>query len=304
MKRAQLNLVLLVLVAGLGVGIWFSQEEEEKGPPLTPHTAATLNDILIEHPDRKAIRLKKADGQWRLVEPVQSAVDPFEINGLLDLAEREARQTLEVGEVKLAELGLKPPSYSISLNGTKVEFGGVEPLNYRRYVKVGPQVSLIDDPPSAALDADYHDLLSKKLLGDGAKIERVEVPGLVLSKDADGKWQLEPADAGATTDRMQKLADGWANANAMWNEMPGEGEPTGEPVKITLQGGEERTFLVAQREPQFKLYSPSAGVNHVLSKSLAEELLQLPEIPEPEPQSEDPRPDDSGDEPTESEPGL
>ena len=279
MNRARLNLVLLVLASALGIGVWFSQEKEEKGPPLTALTADALTRIHIEHPGRDAIDMEKHDGLWNLSAPVVARVDEFEVSALLGLAERETKQTLEGKDITLAELGLDPPKYTIRLNDTTIGFGDVEPLQYRRYVKVGDVVSLIEDPPSAALDADYADLVAKSLFGADAQLEKISVPGMVLAKSAEGAWTIKPANPKATTDRMQKLVDGWKSARALWNEMGTDKNPKGEPVVITLAGGAERRFVLVAKEPQLKLYSPSAGVTHVLSKALEGELLQLPEIP-------------------------
>jgi len=284
MKRAQLNLALLAVAAGLGVAVFFAQKPEPPGPPLTALTSGQVTRIALEHPGQPAIRLEKRDGGWFLAEPAQAEVDEFEINALLGLASAETKETLK--DASLAELELSPPKYALTLNDMRIEFGGVEPLQYRRYVKVGETVSLIEDPPSAALDKDYADLVAKGLFPAGAEIERVELPKLVLAK-ADGKWSVAPADPKATADAMQKLADGWKNARAMWNEQAGDVPAKAERVKVTLKGGEVREFAVVAREPQFKLHRPGTGVNHVLSKALADELLRLPEPPKEEPKKDD-----------------
>lgn len=281
MNRSRLNLVLLVSAAALGVGVWFAQEKVEKGPPLTALTAEALTSIRIEHPGRDAIALEKRDGQWALTAPVAARVDDFEINGLLALVDREAKQSLDLAQVKLPELGLEPPKYTITLNDTEVAFGDVEPLQYRRYVKVGDAVSLIEDPPSSALDADYADLVAKSLFALDARIEKISVPKLTVTRGSEGTWSAVPADPKSSPDRLQKFVDSWKSARAMWNELATDRKPKGEAIKITLAGGEEHAFVLIAREPQLKLYSPLTGVNYVLSKALESELLQLPEIPEP-----------------------
>lgn len=279
MNRTYLNLALLLVAAGLGLAVFLSQEKEEKGPPLTALTPDAVTRIVIEHPDSAAIRLEKKDGRWSLTAPVSAAVDELEINALLDLAGKESKERLT--GAALAELNLDPPQYTITLNDTAIAFGGVEPLRYRRYVKTGDGVHLIEDPPSAALDQDYADLVAKNLFHSGAEIERIELPKLNLFKDKDGGWAVKPADPKASADSMQKLADGWKSARSMWNEQARNPKPKGDVVRITLKGGETAQFVVVERDPQFKLYRAEAGVNYVLSKALADELLKLPEpLPE------------------------
>lgn len=273
-RRARLNLILLAVAGGLGVGIYLAGKSKPPGPPLTPVASDALDHILIAHPASPAIELKKGPAGWQLVAPVQAAVDPLEVNALVDLVTRETHDPIASPDLK--QLGLDPPAYTITLNETKVAFGGVEPLQYRRYVRIGETVTLIEDPASAALDADYADLVAKDLFASGEEIEKIGLPELALSKAPDGKWQITPADPKAGADAMQKLADGWKSARAMWNESSTPAETKAPRVKVTLKGGAVREFIVVATEPQLKLQRADLGVNYVLSKALADELLKLP----------------------------
>ena len=286
MKRTRLNLVLLGAAAGLGLAVYFAQKAEPPGPPLTPYTPDAVTRIALEHPGAPAIRLEKQDGRWQLTAPVAAEADAFEVNALIGLADRETKLKLEGGALK--ELGLDPPQFTLTLNDAAIGFGGTEPIEFRRYVKTGDAAWLIEDPPGAALDKDYADLVSKDLFPAGAEIERIEVPGLTLAKGAEGKWSVTPADPKASADAMQKLADGWKNARSMWNEMA-PAKVGGKVVKIALKGGVTREFVVAATEPQLKLHRADLGVNLVLSRALADELFKLPE-PAPVEKKEEAKP--------------
>ena len=286
MKRGRLNLALLVVATGLGVGVWFAQKKEPAGPPLTPFKPDAVTRVALEHPGAPAIRLEKQDTRWKVVEPVKAEADEFEVNALIGLADRETQLKVEGGALK--DLELEPPKYVLTLNDRALAFGGVEPLEYRRYVKTADGVFLIEDPPSAALDADYADLIAKAVLPADAAIERIELPGLTLAKNAEGHWAVTPADPKATADAMQKLADGWKNARSMWNESARDARIQGDTVKVTLAGGVVREFTVAAREPQFKLHRADLGVTFVLSRTLVDELLKLPEPAAPPPEEKKP----------------
>lgn len=279
MNRLQLNLVLVFVVAALATTLYFTQKKEEKGPPLTALNGSSLTSIRIEHPDAAAVQLLKQDGQWRITEPVQAATDPFEVASLISLATMEAKHRLPVAEVDLKELGLAPPAYRITLNDQVLAFGNQEPINFRRYIHVGEQVALIDDPPAGPLDADYSELVAKELLPAGAKIAKIEVPGLTMTQsDADGGWALTPAQADASNDRKQQLADAWKTARSMWNGLMPE-DASGEPVTITLQDGTEMKLQIAAREPQLIIDRPALKVRYTLSRALEEQLLALPPPP-------------------------
>lgn len=275
MQRSHLNLVLLVAVAGLGAGVWFSQKQEEKGPPLTALSPDAITRIKLEHPGKPTIELAKQNGQWMLTAPVQSATDKYEIGGILSLADLELKGRLDAASVDRKALELDPPRYRVTLDNTAIDLGGTEPIKYRRYVQSGTVLGLIDDPPSAALDADYSDLVSKALVPEGATLKRIELPGLVLDKNAQGQWSATPAEAGKP-EPLAQLAESWRNARALWNAAePPEGS-SGDPVKLVLDDGRSIDLRVQARDPQLVLANPALHVHYTLSKALVDELFKVP----------------------------
>lgn len=284
MKRAHLNLGLVLVVAGLAAAVWFGQKKEEQGPPLTALKQDSITRIAVEHPGKPAIRLEKKNGQWWLTEPVQSATDKFEVNGILGLAELEVKARLEP-TAKKSELELDPPRYSVTLDDTRIALGGSEPIKYRRYVSTDGMIGLVEDPPSAALDADYSDLVSKAVVPEDAELTRIELPGLVLEKGADGAWS-SPQQGGAKPAEVARLAESWKSARAMWNAAePPEGS-TGDAVKLTLADGRVIALIVQSRDPQLVLARKDLGVRYTLSKVLADELFRIPEPPKAESQAD------------------
>lgn len=276
MKRSQLNAGLLIISLGLATTVFFSQKKEEKGAPLTTLTAETVNKIVLDHPGSPAVKLEKKNGQWKITEPVQSDADALEVNGILALATMETKSTLELAQVKLPELGLEPPQYRVTLNDQVLEFGGSEPLKFSRYIKTGGKIALTDDPPSAALDADYSDLVVKELLPANAKITQIQLPGFAITADSNKGWTLTPDDPKAKAEQKQKLVDGWKNARAMWNAAEPAEDSKGDSVIVTLKDREVK-FIVAERDPQLVLVRPDLKIRYTLSKALEEELLKLPE---------------------------
>jgi hypothetical protein len=275
MKRSHLNLALLAVVAGLGAAVWFGQKKEEKGPPLTALKQDAITRIALQHPGKATVRLEKKDAKWSLVEPVQAPADPFEVNGILGLAEMEMKARLKASEVNRRELGLDLPAYTVSLDDQTLAVGGVEPIKYRRYVQSGDTVALIDDPPSAALDADFSDLVTRLVVPENAELSRIELPGLTLEKKPDGAW-ASPQQAQATSAQLAQLAEGWKDARAMWNAMETEAEPKGDGVTLTLNDGRTVALRVVERDPQLVLSNPALKLRYTLSKVLATDLFQVP----------------------------
>lgn len=274
MNRSHLNLALLVVVGGLASAVWFAQEKEQKGPPLTALKPDGITRIAIEHPGKPAIKLEKQGGAWTLVEPVHSATDRYEIGGILALAELEVQSTLEAG-VDKSVLGLDPPQYSVTLDDTRVALGGSEPIKYRRYAESGGVIALVDDPPSPALDADFSDLISKSVVPEGAALSKIELPNVTLEKGADGNWTSRQQGS-ATPAQLAQLAESWRTAKALWNAAdPPEGS-TGAPVRLTLADGGVIELVVQARDPQLVLARKDLRVRYTLSKVLDEELFKIP----------------------------
>jgi hypothetical protein len=172
----------------------------------------------------------------------------------------------------------------------RLEFGGLDPIESRRYVRLGETVHLIEDPPSAALDADYHDLVARRLLPEDAQLTRIQLPGLSLTRSDKTGWTVTPAGADQGADAAQALADAWLRAQAMWvTPLDRRRRAQGE---VRIQAGEESfRFVILDRQDQLLLARPELGVQFALSKTLASELFQLKAPPEPETQTQDPAAD-------------
>lgn len=276
MKRLQLNIALVLVVAGLGAALYFSQKPEEKPDPLTPLKPDSLTRIALEHPGKATLRLQKQNGQWRLLEPVQADTDPYEIAGITALADLPVKRRLPTGAFSLADLGLDPPAYRVRLDDHTLEFGAVEPIEARRYLRSAGQVVLVEDPPASTLDADYSDLVSKSLLPTGSELVKLQLPGLTLQRVADGKsWSITPAPAAAAPHAAETLVKAWQDARAMW--MAAEPEPAaqGDAVTLGLKDGREIRLVVVERDPQLVLARPDLKLRYTLSKALDSELFQL-----------------------------
>ena len=278
MNRARLNLLLVVIVLALGAGAWMAKRHKDKPKEtLTPLAAEGVNKVVIEWPGSPTIQLEKQGAEWLLLAPVKSRADRFEAVGATSLASTEVQSTLDGDGIDFKELGLDPPDHTVTLNDVKVEFGGNDALQSRRYVRVDGVVKLIEDPATAALDRDYADLVSKNLFAPADTLVKIELPAFTLTKGADGNWTAPAGTANATPAALKTLADGWKDAQAMWNEASSGETAPGGSVRITTQQGQVQEFVVASVDPQFTLYNPALKVRHQLSKALADALLKLPE---------------------------
>jgi len=285
MNRASLNLILALVLIALGGAVYFSQKKAPPPkPPLTALNNAAIHAVTVDVPEHKVIKLEKSKtGHWTLTEPVQVPADAEEVNGLLNVATSPCEEKIALAEVKLADLGLAPPKYTLQFDQTRIEVGEVEPLKYRRYVKTGGHVCLISNPTSQALNGDYSSLISKRLVAADKTITGIDLPQLKISRSADGKgWTVDPADPRAAADAAQKLADAWAGANSSWNKPAAATGKTSADAKYAIlhfKNGHALKFLIAKRAPQLVLEREDIGVRYSLSKQDANTLLSLQKAP-------------------------
>ena len=182
MTRGKRNVLLLVGIVGLAALLWFTREQPEPEVPLTALSPDLIDRIRVAHPDRPAIVLARgAEDQWRLTEPVEADADALEVAALLNLANLPVRRQLD-GAFDPAELGLAPPAFVITLNDVVLRFGDTNPITAQRVVQTDTLAALVDNPPSAALDDDYTDLVSKQLIPEGDAIVAIDRPTGAVSR--------------------------------------------------------------------------------------------------------------------------
>lgn len=274
MTRGKRNVLLLVGIVGLAALLWFTREQPEPEAPLTALSPDLIDRIRVAHPDRPAIVLARgAEDQWRLTEPVEADADALEVAALLNLANLPVRRQLD-GAFDPAELGLAPPAFVITLNEVVLRFGDTNPITAQRVVQTDTLAALVDNPPSAALDDDYTDLVSKQLIPEGDAIVAIDLPDGRRVEAADDGWRV----VGFPALDPQALVEGWKGVRAMWNAAAPAVEVGSLPqVTVTLASGARRAFAVVQRSPQFELINPALKVQHTLSAALADTLLTVPE---------------------------
>ena len=282
MKRKHLNLLLVTIALGLVVAVYFSREKPEPPlPSLTVLNNADINRILIQHSGSPDIRLEKRNNVWWLAAPVETRAETVEVAAILDLAARPSQRRYAIAELDLSEVGLAKPDWSVQLNDVRIEFGGLDPIESHRYVRQGDTVHLVEDPPSAALDADYSDLVARRLLPADARVNRVQLPGMTLSRNDKSGWRVAPASADQGADAAQQLIDAWQQAQAMWITTLDRKKSAQGTVQIQA-GDEDLRFVILDRKDQLILARPELGVQFTLSKTLDNDLFEFKPPPEPE----------------------
>lgn len=281
-RRWLVNLVLLMLVAALGLLAWWRPGKEE--PPPDPPLLETGDIRLLEirRPGGDAIRLVREAPGWRMELPYAAPANAPRLQQLLDALQAPVRASYPLEEIDAAAAGLAEPQLVISVNGeTRLAFGGAAPVDYRRYVRRGQRVLLIDSMDFYPLNVQAEELVSRRLLPEGAEIARLELPGLTLASQPDGGWELNPSQENVSADAIQTLLDAWRDARAL-DVMPANGTDAAERVRVFLKGREEPLLFLPQNTAGgFRLVRPDQGLAYELAGASRDSLLQLPEPENP-----------------------
>ncbi|MFN5746467.1 MAG: DUF4340 domain-containing protein [Methylococcaceae bacterium] len=267
--RLILNLALLAIIATLLALIYF---EPGKTPPETTRLAAVDVDavtrITLQNSD--TLVFEKTAGQWRLTAPFPAPVNQVRVHQLLEIATvaSDARYPLQPAD--LAKFELEKPAATLTMGATVLQFGGTDPINLRRYVKVGDTLHLVSDDFYHHLTAAATDYVDKKLLPDEAIVTEIAIPGFKASRGVDGTWTEQPPAGGKPV--AAELAGYWSTARAI-DVKRLQQAVEGEVIRIGLKDAAPVEFVIVQRQPEWVLGRRDLGLSFEVPAETARQLL-------------------------------
>lgn len=146
MTRAGRQLLVLALIAGTLVAavLWVGRRAYLRDPPtLTTLDPAAVTSIELDvRPLEPQAFARRTDGWWRTRPGAARAADA-RVQRLARLAETPVARWLPATGVAPDRLGLDPPSATLVLDGTRLEYGGLSALDGLRYVRVRGRLALV-----------------------------------------------------------------------------------------------------------------------------------------------------------------
>lgn len=146
MSRATRNLPVLALAAVVLVAavLWVGRRDYLRDPPaLTAIDPSQVTHIGLDIPPIAPQAFeRRADGWWR-VQPSSARADDSRVERLARLAATPVERWLPLADVTQSEVGLEHPSATLTLDGVRLEYGGLTALDELRYVRVGGKIALI-----------------------------------------------------------------------------------------------------------------------------------------------------------------
>jgi hypothetical protein len=222
-------LVAVVLLAVLGGGIYWSNQEEAKkaGAP-----AVDASPKLLEIPEDQftKIEVKRRDGSgavverrasgWVLTAPKTLPVDARAVQGLVTaLALISADRIVDEKPGDLMQYGFASPQLEIAIarkdgKTHKLLLGEDSPLGTSVYAQVAGDARLytVSTATRGAVDKVWQDLRDRRMMTFyDAKLRTVELNGIAFTKSADRWTMTKPqpwrADNFAVEDLVRKMAE-------------------------------------------------------------------------------------------------
>ena len=268
-SRLALNLGLLALIAILAaVAVLKPGKKEEPQPTLLAGELDALSHVTLQNKEK--LTFEKRDGLWWLTAPFAAPVNQVRMRQLLEVGQAASSAHYPIKPEELAQFGLEKPQATLALGDSILQFGTTDPINMRRYVRMGDTLHLVDDNFFHHLTASATDYVDKKLIPESAKIRQIELPGLKAMKGADGHWTAEPAGDGKTD--WAELASTWATARAIEVKRL-EKDSQGDTIRITLNEGSPIEFIIIRKQPALTLARHDLGLQYEMTADTSRDLL-------------------------------
>ena len=277
-SRLALNLGLLALIAILAaVAVLKPGKKEEPQPTLVAGKLDALNHVTLQNKEK--LTFEKRDGLWWLTAPFAAPVNQVRMRQLLEVGQAASSAHYPIKPEELAQFGLDQPQATLALGDSILQFGTTDPINMRRYVRMGDTLHLVDDNFFHHLTASATDYVDKKLIPEGAEIRQIELPGLKAMKGANGHWTAEPAGDGKTD--WAELASTWATARAIEVKRL-EKDSQGDTIRISLNEGSPIEYIILRKQPALTLARRDLGLQYEMTADTSRDLLNQKQ-PDPKP---------------------
>ena len=300
MKTRTALIYLAVLVVLAGYFYYFEvvrrnalTEEKEGALRLFQVEKAKITSLQLDQGEGKPITLNK-EGQWQIIEPIDSPADEFAVGSLLtSLESLKMEREVEAEAQDLQPYGLENPRLHLSFlaDGTRHHLRvGNKAVVADQYYASGDQanrVVLIAASREQGLNKNIFDLRSKEFFSlksdeiDRVEIERAEVK-FTLTKVTKDNWQVSAfPEVSIKNPKVESLISRliWLRAKRFLDNEKGDLAQLGfEPprIRISLASKEKsQTLLLGNSKKEEGIYAKGGELPGV---ALVDEKLleQLP----------------------------
>jgi len=271
-SRTLLNIALFLLAVVLAAYMYISDQQQQIGQEseqLTQLSADEVTQIEIRHNQRHII-LQKQNDNWRMLQPVEIDANGFRIDTILKMLNTVSHAAYPTAGLEPEKYGISENSTAVSFNGTRIDFGIVNPINNYRYVRVADSIHLIDDHFYPLLSSQTGTLVARELLPGDAVIEKLELPGLSFYRDENNLWR---SNGDISPDDINETLHQWKNGQAFGVHNYMTRDPISE-IKVYLSGNTDPViFYLTDTDPWLILARPDLDIEYHFNLEFYDRLL-------------------------------
>jgi hypothetical protein len=285
-SRWLVNLALLVIIAGLGLFLYFNPKEEASSfneVRVSEINQDDIGKIAIEFPAKNPVVLEKHDGHWKLVQPYAARAGDVAVGRILAVLNADSVDKFDTSD--LERFGLDNPSLRLRLDDKEILFGTYNPVNGRQYILFDNSVYLVSTQFYDAAGTQVVELLDKQLLApdekvvgfDFAHLEQWEETGLVVEHNG-GNWKVSIPNAKPNKAEMDEwFGDGWKTLSARSVQPYKRNSQENHPYfEILLEGGKRLRIEKHLESPELILARPDEAMEYHFAPDLGFALLNPP----------------------------
>lgn len=275
-SRTTLNITLVAAIILLAVIINYKPgvEPPDQTVPLTTLHPGQITQIEITRQNTPPITMVKEQQDWYIHAPINVAANTPRIENVLRMLQTTSHARFEASDKDLGAYSLDHPLAEVRFNDVEVAFGGNEPLNNRRYVRIGSTISLIADSFYYQVIADLSSFVALNPLPADSQLTRIVLPKLDIRKTDNGEWQVNAPGKDVSPDDVNTLQDAWRQAQAVRVSPYTGGDAVIGVVTIFMdQPPQKLDFQVLQAESELILGRADIGMRYHFSEEQAGRLM-------------------------------
>ena len=274
-QRLLINLVLIVLIAGLAYGGLYldANNAVDTRPTISELSPDDVHSIDIQYGDLR-LGLKRGTEGWDLESPINWPANDTTVGRLLSILKFETSALADATDVDLAQLGLQQPQASIRFNDTLLLFGTTNNIGERRYVMQGTTIYLLPDVYLAFVAEGLSSLIDRRLLPRRAEITSLQLPDLEIRLDENKRWRSNRA-VEVTQARLVQLVENWQDLQATRiSHFDLELMPR-QLIEIDLADDQTIEFLLMSEDTEIVIAHPSIGLQYHFRSHYYDQLISI-----------------------------
>ena len=150
LKRIIINVVLLLIVAGLGWLVYLQLQKDQQGAETLYHDdiGESLTRLSINLPGESEIVIVAKDideGLWDIIKPTQVPANKQSLQHLFTLLGEPILAEYALEGKDLGTFGLAESAIRLRFNSVEYHLGKLNPINHRRYVLLKDRILMVNE---------------------------------------------------------------------------------------------------------------------------------------------------------------